>query len=426
VKILFVYPNTTRQVTPQVGIASLMGALTGHEILLFDLTMVPMGQECNYFMREFLYYKPDLVLVSCRSNEWGFAKKVIELAYPTEVVVGGIHATICPDEVIAHAKYLIRGEGEGAVVDFVEAYENDKDLTAIPNVWVKEKGRVHRNGIRPLVQDLDSLPLPNWRPFDSRHFTLSYIRNLFPFIRCVGTFEASRGCPYHCSYCSNEFLQGLYKGLGSYHRKKSPQRTVAEIKSFKQLYSECNFLYFVDETFMIEEGWLKEFNKLCDKTPYVFMTRPEMVNEKKMKLVAESGGRAVSIGIESGNEEFRKKILNRKTTNSQILRAFQIAKDCGLNTYSFNMVGLPYETRDDILTTIELNKQIRPDIAQFTIFFPLKGTKLFDICVKEGYLKGEYPDNFNYYEYSLLKHPNFKKGELQRWVKKAQGLVKSN
>ena len=76
----------------------------------------------------------------------------------------------------------------------------------------------------------------------------------------------------------------------------------------------------------------------------------------------------------------------------------------------------------DTKLTLKLNQEIKPDIAQYTIFFPFKGTPLFDICKKEGYLKGDYPDLFNYYNRSILTLPNFKPGEIQKWHKKAERL----
>jgi len=421
VRILFVYPNLSRQTTPQIGISSLLGVLRGHNVKLFDITPPPF--DCSKDLQEFVgtiqSFQPDLILVSCRSNEWGFVQRIIELAFPVPTVVGGIHPTVSPEEVIAYAPIIVRGEGELAVKDLVNNW--GKDLTKIPNLWVKKRGKIYKNDVRPLISNLDELPMPAWDLFYPGHYRGSYIKALFSDIKCVGTFEASRGCPYSCTYCSNGYLQNLYKGKGHYHRKKSPERVVKEITEFKKLYQDCNFLYFVDETFMIEEAWLKEFSQICDKTPFVFMTRPEMVTEKKIKLIKKAGGRAVSIGIESGNEKFREEVLGRKMSNKQIIEAFHIARVGGLSTYSFNMVGLPFETRDDILSTIELNKKIKPDKAQFTTFFPLKGTELFDTCVKEGYLKeGKYPGIFFYYKDSILELPNFKKGELNRWVKRAE------
>jgi len=425
VKILFVYPNITRQTTPQVGIASLISViLKKHDVRLFDLTIIKSGGEKSAFLENLETFLPDLVLVSCRSNEWGYVKKIVEWSYPIPVILGGIHPTINTEEVLEHAKMVIRGESEEALEELLDRLERGRDIGRIRNLWFKRRGRIVRNDVRPLIQNLDELPFPEWKAFPKDHFYNSYIKSLFKDIRCVGTFETTRGCPYLCSYCCNEYLQKIYKGKGTYHRKKSPQRVVSEIRSFRSLYPDCNFLYFVDDTFMVEGNWLEEFKDIHDKTPFVFMTRPEMVTREKMRLVAEAGGKAVSIGVESGNEKFRKEILNRKMSQEQIIEAFKIAKDFGLMVYSFNMVGLPYETREDILATIELNKKLKPDIAQFTIFFPFKGTKLFDICTKEGYLAREYPELFNYYNKSFLNHPNFKEGELEKWAEKAERIFK--
>ena len=423
-KILFVYPNITYQRSPQVGVSYLLPLLSKHQVMLFDVSACDFTEykTGEKFVECFKQFKPDLVLISCRSNEWGYVKKLLTYAYPTPTLVGGIHATINTEEVLSHATMAMRGESEEALKEFIEKFENGQDYTKVQNLWVKHRGKITKNEVRNLIPDLDTLPIPLWQAFNKIHYRESYVKDLFKEINCVGTFETSRGCPYSCTYCCSEYLHGLYKGKGTYHRRKSPKRVVEEVRLFKEIYPDCNFVYFIDDTFMVNEKWLEEFAGIYDKTPFVFMTRPEMVNEHKMKLIAEMGGKGVSIGIENGNENFRRTVLNRTMSNEQIIQAFRTAKDFGLHTYSFNMVGLPYETRDDIQSTIDLNKQIQPDIAQFTTFFPFKGTKLFDICEKERYLKGEYPESFNYYQKSCLKLPNFEEGEIEEWTKKAEAL----
>jgi radical SAM superfamily enzyme YgiQ (UPF0313 family) len=420
-KILFVYPNVTRQTTPQVGIASLLTLIKKkHEVVFFDLTVVKHGEEYGNYLDYYTQFKPDIILVSCRTNEWGYVKRIIEISYPTPIVVGGIHPTVAIDEVLTFSKIALVGEAEGVIEELLDKISKGKDISKIPNVCVKQGGKIIKNDVLPLIQDLDSLPIPAWEFFHPIHFRGSYIRNLFSEIRCVGTFETTRGCPYACTYCANYFLHSLYKDKGKFHRRKSPERVVREVKAFKELYPDCNFIYFVDDTFMVDKDWLEKFANLYDNTPFVFMTRAEMVTKEKMQLIADMGGKAVSIGIESGNEKFRKEVYERRMSNEQIIQAFKTAKDFGLHTYSFNMVGAPYETPNDIQSTIDLNKKINPNIAQFTTFFPLPGTKLFDICKKEGYLNGNYPEIFNYYSESILKLPNFKKGEIEEWHKKAE------
>lgn len=433
-KILFVYPNFTKQRTPQIGVASLLSIVTkNHQTAFFDFSVVPHNPNFDAngniilgfksYKNMFLDFKPDYVMISCRSNEWGLVKEMVKISYPTPVIVGGAHPTVVPEEVLAYAKIIVRGEGEGTVEELLDKLESGRDITSIPNVWTKSGGKVWRNDVRPLIQDLDTLPTPLWQAFNRIHFYGSYIKDLFNDIECVGTFETSRGCPYACTYCCNYFIQKLYEGKGKYHRRKSPKRVNEEIKNFKKIYPDCNFIYFVDDTFMVDKDWLVEFSQYYDKTPFVFMTRAEMATLEKIKIVADMGAKAVSIGIESGNEKFRKEVYNRQMSNTQIIQAFRNAKDCGLHTYSFNMVGAPYETPNDILSTINLNKRIKPDIAQFTTFYPLPGTKLFEICKKEGYLKEDYPELFSYYNKSILSMPQLSNDEIELWKKRGERLT---
>lgn len=419
-KVLFVYPNVTGQTTPQLGVASILTQIAAKaETLFFDLTFTPQHQMLQSYLDTFKQFKPDVVMVSCRTNEWGIVKKIIEVSYPTPTVIGGIHPTVAPEEVLAYSKIIVRGEAEHVIEPLLDNLKSGKDITKLPNVWVKSHGRIHKNEVAPLLQNLDKLPMPLFPAFRKEHFYNSYITNLFDWIKCVGTFETSRGCPYNCTYCCNSSMRHLYRHGGKYHRQKSARRVQKEIDEFKKHYPDTNFLYFVDDTFLVGD-WLEKFAEVYDKTPFVFMTRAEQVTKAKMRLAASMGAKAVSIGIESGNESFRKRVLNRHMSNDQIVSAFQLAREAGLSTYAFNMVGLPGESQDDILSTIKLNKRIKPDIAQFTVFFPLKGTKLYDICMKDNLLKGKYPEIFTYYGKSYLNLPGFKDGEIAQWVKRAE------
>ncbi|HPG31171.1 MAG TPA: radical SAM protein, partial [bacterium] len=242
------------------------------------------------------------------------------------------------------------------------------------------------------------------------------IHSTFGKIYRIGSFERSRGCPYGCAYCINKYLQNYYSGKGKYHRKKSVDRLINEILYFKEKY-KIEFVYLADETFLLDNNWLKEFSeKYKNKVdlPFSFMTRAETATEEKMELAAAAGAKYVSIGIESGSEEFRRKYLNRKMTNEQIINAFRSAKKYGIETNSFNMIGFPYETEEDIFKTIKLNKIIQPDNIQCTIFYPFKGTELYKLCLENNFINENNLSAKNYYSSSILNFPNKKKTKIIR------------
>jgi len=345
------------------------------------------------------------LLVGCRSLEFDFMNRLLTYANANKlpVIVGGQHPTVSPEEVIKGdaVDYICVGEGEEAITDLIKALETNGDTTNIKNIWAKKDGKIFRNPIRPLMQDLDKLPFPDYDLFDIRH------------ISDMGKFETSRGCPYSCTYCINDYMQHLYGGVGGYHREKSVKRAVEEIAYFTKKYNfTWNFL--IDETFTIKANRVKEFCKLYKEqvgVPFGCMTRPEVISEEKMVWLKEAGCNKIYMGIETGNEKYRKELLDRHMSQEHIINAFLMAKKVGIDSYSFNMLGLPNETRKDIFSTIELNKKGKVNEIQVTLFYPFKGTRLRDYS-EQNNLFEENEHLSSYYEGTILKNPNMTREQI--------------
>lgn len=123
----------------------------------------------------------------------------------------------------------------------------------------------------------------------------------------------------------------------------------------------------------------------------------------------------VSIGIESGDENIRRNLLNRHHSQETIINAFKTAKKYGLITYAFTMIGFPGEDKESIKNTFELIKQVQPDKIQTTIFYPLGKTKLYEKTVNEGLFDPSTTMPLHYYDKSCLNFPKNKKKELILW-----------
>lgn len=125
------------------------------------------------------------------------------------------------------------------------------------------------------------------------------------------------------------------------------------------------------------------------------------------------------MGIESGNLYIRNKVLNRKMSNEQIVNAFSIARQAGLKTKSFNMVGFPYETSQHFQDTIELNAKIKPDSVILSIFDPYPGTKLGIECRKKGWVDFKKMEKeFVPKTDTILNLPGFPRKQILRCYKK--------
>jgi radical SAM superfamily enzyme YgiQ (UPF0313 family) len=256
--------------------------------------------------------------------------------------------------------------------------------------------------MRELISDLDSLPFPNWGIMDNIHYYQHYTTENLVNVKVVGTFEGSRGCPFACSYCTNDYLRSLYKNTTGvpWRREKSPKRIIEEIKQFKDEYG-LGAVYFIDEILLTKKERIREFRDLYRskiKVPFFFMERPENMTDEKVRFISEAGASNISIGIESGDEELRRNLLNRHHSNETIISAFRIARKYHIKTHAFTMIGFPGENRNSIDKTYQIVKKAKPDTVQTTIFFPLKHTKLYDLMVQTGLISPDIEMPHNYYE----------------------------
>jgi len=201
---------------------------------------------------------------------------------------------------------------------------------------------------------------------------------------------ASRGCPFRCTYCCNTVLSDLVGGNARWVRQRTVDDVLAEVEDVHRRFPDLKTLIFMDEIFTHKKKWVKEF---CEKykarfsTPFQVFLRVETVDREIMEWMKDAGLYSIIVGVESGNEEIRREVLNRKMTNDRIIKVFQWADELGLETWDFNMIGVPGDTEETIRDTMELNRVIKPHHLQISIFYPFPGTPLYDRCVEEGLAK---------------------------------------
>jgi len=410
-KILLIYPNVTNQRFIQLGIAYLSSALKQkkHEVELFDTTFGYNKQELKNRVEEF---GPGLIGFSARSTDFEFAvdiAKEIKKNFGIPIVFGGSHATIVPDEVIARAPIdmVCVGEAEEAFVELASKMSSGKKFKDTKNFWFKEGNKVVKNPVRRLTENLDSLPFPDRKLFDKRHLESE----------SGMIFITGRGCPFKCSYCINHKLHEIYKDCSPFVRFRSVENVIQEIKKVRKEL-DFNSIYFGDETFTIGKERIK---KLCTalkeqvNLPFSIMTRAETLDREILTYLKMANCSSIAIGIETGNEKMRFDVLNRKLKNETIIKAFKLAKEFGIYTYSFNMLGLPFETKETIMETIELNRLTQPSSLQATIFAPFKGTKLRELCVQKNWLREE--PKSDYYTESFLEMDSISRVEIEAFQK---------
>lgn len=388
------------------GLASLSAVLKkeGHDVSLIHVTKsIKQAELINICSGN----QPGLIAFSSTTNmfpyvqEWsGWIK--CELNVP--IICGGVHPTLCPDETIASESIdmICIGEGEGALTDLCQAMEEGRDISGINNLWIKTKDGVERNPLRPLIEDLDSLPFPDRTIYD---FESLYYED-------ATAFMASRGCPYNCTYCCNHALRKNYQGLGKYVRFRSVDNVIEEIRQTVKAYPFIKKINFADDILPLKKGWFSEFAEKYSKEiaiPFTCNIYPSLVSDETISLLKKAGCEEVQIGVESGNEEVRKSLLKRRVSDEQLIKALRLCREAGFRVYSYNMLGLPSEDFAGMLDTVKVNAK-HSDISQVTIFYPYKGTMLYDLCKENGLLTDRKVDDYS--EASVLNFPKEKLNQI--------------
>ena len=399
-KVLFLIATFNSKAKYHPGIASLSAFLkkAGHGTDFLGIN----SMDLSYVKASIKEYAPDVIAISTNSHQYQHIKELLPFIRSnfkgTKIIMGGVHPTL-DENVINELEGLdavLRGEGEMPLLRYVESIQNKKSDCNIPNITFRDKGTIKENKISYYVEDLDSLPYPDY--------------SIFPRFKKPGKidfpirFLFNRGCPFKCTYCCNHKLKELFPQKKSYVRYKSPERVIEELLYFSGIY---DFDHYVvdDDIFTLNKAWLL---KLCNLYPESLKKKTFEVNvrvgtadREMLKALKDIGCSLVKIGVESGNELLRKEVLGRFISQDKIIETGEMIKSLGLSLHTFNMIGLPNETRQDVWKTIGLNRRLFPKKTQITVFYPYKNTILGERCINTGLIRKDCSDS--YFSESILK-----------------------
>ncbi|MBK8944284.1 MAG: B12-binding domain-containing radical SAM protein [Ignavibacteriae bacterium] len=363
---------------------------------------------------------PAIIGFSATSSQFPYLKEIakkIKTFSNSFLICGGAHTTLQPESItqIPELDAISIGEGEYAMLDLANTIQNKTDFTQIKNLWVRYKNEIIKNPVRPLIENLNSLPFPDKESLDyQKILDISNGNNRFIF---------SRGCTFKCSYCSNEALSSVYPNKNKYYRFMDPELAIEQIK-IDQAKFNFNKITFDDDTISLNKKWFFTFFEMYKKNfsyPFRCNLRIETVNEDIIKLLKEAGAKNIGIGLEHGNEEFRRKVLNRKMTNEQIKNVFNLVNKYKISHDDFIMVGFPEENRKLFFDTVKLAREVGAK-GKPSIFQPYPSTDLANVCETNNWL----PDKEIYKERyeAVIDFPEFKKEDIQLSSEIFQFLVK--
>jgi anaerobic magnesium-protoporphyrin IX monomethyl ester cyclase len=351
--------------TDAIGIRYISSVLKnrGHRVSLIlfkelylaaDLMSLPSEKEYRLLIKLLAKLKPDVVGISLRSSYFKIASEItrrIKKELPLPVIWGGTHTTISPEESIQVADMICIGEGEYPLLELAEKMSSSQDFSQIKNLWMRKDGRFIKNEVRPLIQDLDKLPFPDYGDEDKYFIENNVISSCDPGLQTYNlNILASRGCPYHCSYCCNSIFNDIYHGKGPRIRRRSVANVMEEILTLKNNFPNLKRVDFIDEVFAWDKQWTAEFIECYKKEihlPFHCAQHPNMVNRVILKLLKEAGLERVEVGVQSGSERIRKEYFERPVSDRRLLQNSRLLKEMGIVPFYDFIVDNPFESEED-------------------------------------------------------------------------------
>lgn len=267
------------------------------------------------------------------------------------------------------------GEGDDALAEHILGdYSGGKNIIL--------NGEAAPPGYSPLAV-LDKLPFPDRDVVYEQDRLIKELPTKW--------FLSGRGCPYDCTYCFNHKFNEMFRSCGPVIRKKSVDYLLEEILEVKKKYLIKNIV-FQDDTFIINKKWFFEF---CERyarklrLPYTCNVKPNLVSLEIVKALKDSGCVAVMWSIESGNDFLRNEVLKRNVSKDEIMKTDKLLDDFKIPYRVGNMIGLPGESFEQMLETLRLNADIKPALANATIYVPYPNLELTSYAITNNYLSRE-------------------------------------
>jgi len=264
------------------------------------------------------------------------------------------------------------GESDFTLYEFLER----DDKINIRGIFYRDKGKIIKTQERPFISDMDSIPLVD------RDLIRNELYKRPDTGSSLGLVEVSRGGPHSCIFCLAPF------SYGKHHRKRCIENILKEIRICTNDYKIFDF-HFKSDLFSFDRKWVV---KLCQaiinnglKIRWFANSRVDTIDEELLEIMKESGCFALALGVESGSQHILNKI-KKNISIKDIEKAFDLCKKHQIQTYSYFIIGFPWDTEDTIKETISFSIKIDPDYVDFFFPYVFKETELFRIMEEQGFV----------------------------------------
>lgn len=403
--ILLITParESNQYIVPPIGLGYLATALRKENFSINILDAVKKNLTQKQLLKEIKIINPKILGIQLFSYDVSPSKNFIKLIkrdLPNlKIIVGGAHSTSEPLEVLnqfKEADYAFKGEAEEGLPLLINYLLKNKktNLTKIPGlIWRKDKEIKVNNQL--YTKDLDKYGVPAWDLIDPRTYKEApqggFLKE-YPY----APISTSRGCPFRCSYCTVHIVSG--RNI----RVRSIQHVIDEIKILKEKYG-VKEIHILDDAFTFSKKRVIEFcdnlikNKIKIKFSFPNGIRLDSLDEEVLSKMKQAGVQDFNVGIESGSD----KILNdmkKSLTTKMVKEKTNLIKKMGLEANGFFIIGYPTETKEDILKTIKLAKEVPIKRAQFSLFKAYPGTDITNQLLQEKKIDKLNYDSFMYYK----------------------------
>ncbi|RLF04929.1 MAG: B12-binding domain-containing radical SAM protein [Thermoprotei archaeon] len=377
---------------PPLGLAYLAAVARdeGHDVRIIDgiaerLSLAKLG-------KRIVSYDPEVVGVTATTATMYDAYRVVKLAKSINpnlvTVMGGPHVTFLPRQTLEecpHLDMVVRGEGEETFRELLDVLEKEGRIEEVRGITYRKEGRIEGTPPRPLIKNLDELPLPALDLLPMELYSFEGKR--------FGTLITSRGCPFRCIFCSSSRL------FGRIWRAYSVNRVIEEVKVLYEEYG-VREIEFLDDTFTLNRRRARQIAEALVSEgldiSWTASSRVDTLDYETASAMRRAGAHTLYLGIESGSEETLK-FIRKGITVAESEAAVKCAKKAGLKVLGSFIIGFPYEREIDMLRTIALAMRLNLDYAQFTIATPFPGTELWEMAVSKGLLLSK-----NWSDYTTL------------------------
>ena len=360
------------------------------------------------------FEKPDVIGVACSFsfNE----EKVNKLctlikSLDTNIItiVGGIHPSFFPKEMMEECSdidFIVLNEGEYRALNLLNALKNGKSYDEIEGIAFRKNNEIKINPAKGFIQDLDKIPFPARHLVNmEKYFEIGMHANPFVRNRRVARVLTSRGCPFNCCFCPGTSYWGRF-------RPRSVENIIEEMRILKEKY-HAGELHFLDDNLTLDRKRAMELFKRMKEEKFGFKwctpggIMMKTLDEELIKAMAESGCYQLTFSPETGSQRVLDQIIHKHFDLKIVKPLVEICHKHDIDVHSNFIVGLPGETREELMMTFNFAKEVDFDSVAFFIAVPVVGTELYNICKTRGWLK-------NTSRTADFKHANIFIGEHEK------------